>query len=159
MRKLLGKSKKGYKVSGNRNPLSERFWNKSRKVRRGYLVMKNGSWEDFKERYRKEGKLGEAFEKVAKDEIGRLGIVQEMLRKSTDFLRRIVALVGGMGGVTLSCVSAHIATVFLWRTAFGGCRRHTETATTERRSTAAGGVRCVEANTNGAGGTARYQCQ
>ena len=47
------------------------------------LAMKNGGWEDFEERYRKEGKssewtferIREAFEKVAKDEIGRLGIV------------------------------------------------------------------------------------
>ena len=43
--------------------------------------MKTGSWEEFKERYRKEGKssewtlerIREAYVKVAKDEIGRLG--------------------------------------------------------------------------------------
>ena len=35
------------------------------------------------------------------NDIGRLGIAQEILRKSTDFLRRIIAPVGGMG-VTLS---------------------------------------------------------
>ena len=59
-------------------------------MRRGYLAMKNGSWEDFKERYRKEGKssewtlerVRESHEKVAKDEIGRLGISQEILRKT-----------------------------------------------------------------------------
>ena len=70
-------------------------------MRRGYLAMKNGSWEDLKERYRKEGKsferafegIREAHEKVAKDEIGRFGIVQEILRKSTEFLRRIIAQV------------------------------------------------------------------
>ena len=45
-------------------------------------------------------------------------------------------------------MSARTATVFLWRTTFGGYRRSTETA--ERRSTAVRGVRCVEANTNGA---------
>ena len=44
---------------------------------------------------------------MAKDEIGRLGIVQEILRKSTDFLRRVTAPVGGMGGVTLSYVCPH----------------------------------------------------
>ena len=42
---------------------------------------------------------------------------------------------------SLCRMSAHTATVFLWRTTFGGYRRDTETATTERRSTAAGGVR------------------
>ena len=57
----------------------------SQMMRRGYLAMKNGSWEDCKEGYRKEGKscewtferIREACEKVTKDEIGRLGIVQE----------------------------------------------------------------------------------
>ena len=45
--------------------------------------MKNGSWEDFKERYRREEKslewtferIRESCEKVARDEVGRLGIV------------------------------------------------------------------------------------
>ena len=37
-------------------------------------------------------------------DIGRLGIAQEILRKSKDFLRRIIAPVDGMGGVTLSYV-------------------------------------------------------
>ena len=84
-------------------------------MRRGYLAMKNGSWEDFGERDREEEKLSEwtlertreAYEKVAKDEIGRLGIVQEILRKRTDLLRRIIAPVDGMGGVTLSYVCSH----------------------------------------------------
>ena len=70
-----------------------------RVMRRGYLAMKNGCWEAFQERYRKEGKssewtfegIREAHEKVAKDEIGRFGIVQEIQRKSTEFLRRIIA--------------------------------------------------------------------
>ena len=75
--------------------------------------MKNGNSEDFEERYRKEGKssewtlerIREACEKVAKNEIGRLGIVQEIQRKSTDFLRRVMAPVNGMGGVILSYVT------------------------------------------------------
>ena len=49
-------------------------------------------------------RMREAYEKVAKDEIGR---VPEILRKSTDFLRRVIAPVDGMGGVTLSCVCPH----------------------------------------------------
>ena len=76
------------------------------------LPCKDGSWEEFKERFREEenssewtlGKIREAHENIAKDEIGRLGIVQENLRKSTDFLRRVIASVGGMGGVTLSYI-------------------------------------------------------
>ena len=54
-------------------------------MRRCYYAMKNDSWEDFEERYRKEGKssertfefIREACGKVAKDEIGRLGMVPE----------------------------------------------------------------------------------
>ena len=44
--------------------------------------------------------LQEASEKVAMDDIGRLSIVQEMFRKNKDFLRRILAPVDGMEGVT-----------------------------------------------------------
>ena len=40
------------------------------------------------------GTTREAYEKVVKEEAGRLGIVREILRKSTDFLRRIIAPVG-----------------------------------------------------------------
>ena len=51
--------------------------------------MRNGSWELFKEIYREEEKsseltlerIREACEKVASDEIGRLGILQEILRE------------------------------------------------------------------------------
>ena len=69
--------------------------------------MRNGSWEEFKDRYRKEEKssewtlerIREANEKVARDEIRRLEIA-EIRRKNT-------APVDGMGGVTLSYVCPH----------------------------------------------------
>ena len=41
------------------------------------------------------------------DDIGRLSITQKILRKRTDFLRRIIAPVDGMGGVILSNVCPH----------------------------------------------------
>ena len=67
--------------------------------RRAYLAMNNGDWESFKEECRKEGKLcecaferlQEAYEKVAMDDISRLNIAQEILRKSADFLRQNIA--------------------------------------------------------------------
>ena len=59
-------------------------------------------------------KIREAHEKVAKEELGRLGIVQEMLRKSTDVLRRIIAPVGGRGGVILSFYEGEHPTGFWW---------------------------------------------
>ena len=80
-----------------------------------------------------------------------------ILRKNTDFLRRVIAPVGGTGGVTLSQVCPHCNS-FLRRTMFGAYRRDTETATRERRSTAVGGVRCVEAHTNGERPTGYWWC-
>ena len=84
-------------------------------MRKGYLAMRDGSWEEFKKRYGEVEKLSEwtlertheAHEKVARDEIGRLCIVQDILPKSTDFLRRVIAPVGWIGGVTLSYICPH----------------------------------------------------
>ena len=52
-------------------------------------------------------RIREAFEKMAKDEAGSLSIVQGIMLKSTDFVRRIIAPAGGQGGVTLSCLCPH----------------------------------------------------
>ena len=49
----------------------------------------------------------EAFEKVAKDEARKLSTVQEILVRSTDYLRRIIAPAGWQGGVTMSYFSPH----------------------------------------------------
>ena len=76
---------------------------------------RDDSWEEFRKGCKEEEKssawtleqMREACEKVAKEEIGRLGTVQENLRKSKDFLRRIIAPVGGKGGVTLSYICPH----------------------------------------------------
>ena len=58
-RTLLGKNKKGFKVSGSRNLPLEWFWNMSKEVRIQIAVppmmrhacnaTKHGSWESFKE--------------------------------------------------------------------------------------------------------------
>ena len=48
-------------------------------------------------------RIKEAFEQVAQDdEAEKLSIVQEIMIRSTDYLRRIIAPVGGQGGVTMS---------------------------------------------------------
>ena len=44
----------------------------------------------------------EAFKQVAQDEEEKVSSVQEIMFKSTDCLRRIIAPVGGQGGVTMS---------------------------------------------------------
>ena len=56
-------------------------------------------------------KIKEAFEVVARDEERMVSIVQEIMFKSADYLRRIIAPVGGQGGVTMS---------FLQQLLFGG---------------------------------------
>ena len=49
----------------------------------------------------------EAFEQVAQDEARMLSIVQEIMNRSTDYLRRIIAPVRGQGGVTMSNLCPH----------------------------------------------------
>ena len=75
-------------------------------MRGSFIATRDDSWEEFRkgmQRKREKSsewtleKTREAYEKVAREDIGRLGT-----RKGTDFLRRIIAPVDGMGGVTLS---------------------------------------------------------
>ena len=47
-------------------------------------------------------RIKEAFKLVAQDETEKMSIVQEIMLRSTDYLRRIIAPVGGQGGVTMS---------------------------------------------------------
>ena len=83
-------------------------------MRRAYHAVKPGNWEGFKEEFRKKSKFGEwayaglkgDHDKVASEDVGRLSIAQDILR-NTDFLRRIIAPVDGMTGVTLSYVCPH----------------------------------------------------
>ena len=49
----------------------------------------------------------EAFEQVAQDEAEKVSIVQEIMIRSTDYLRRIIAPVGGQRGVTMSYLCPH----------------------------------------------------
>ena len=46
--------------------------------------------------------MEEAFELVAQDEAEKMSNVQEIMLRITDYLRRIIAPVGGQGGVTVS---------------------------------------------------------
>ena len=65
-------------------------------------------------------------------------------RKNSENLGDHSVTIGCCGQVQMECLIGA-----LWLTAIGGCRRDTETATTERRSIATGGARLVEANVNG----------
>ena len=71
-------------------------------MRKGCIAIRDDSWEKFrkgckKKRNHQNGleKRRETYEKVTKEEMGRLGIVQRILKKSMDFLRKISAPVGG----------------------------------------------------------------
>ena len=78
-------------------------------------AVKGGDWEESKNTFRKIVKatkcsfdrVQEAFEQVAKDEARKMSIVQEIVIRSTDYLRRIIAPVGGQGGVTISYLCPH----------------------------------------------------
>ena len=52
-------------------------------------------------------RIKEAFDLVAQDEARKVSIVQEIMFKGTDYLRRIMAPVGGQGGVTMSYFCQH----------------------------------------------------
>ena len=73
---------------------------------------------------------------MVKEETGPLGSIREVLRKSTDFLMRIIAPVDGMGGVNLSYVCPHCNSFPLEDFLVGG------------RSSAIGGVQSVEKSMN-----------
>ena len=84
-------------------------------MRRAYCARWSGDWENYLEEFLGNGKIGvwasvkvrDCISEVEQEDEGWLSIAQAILRKSTDFLRRIIAPVDGMGGVTLSYVCPH----------------------------------------------------
>ena len=84
-------------------------------MRRAYYAGRSGDWESYQEEFRKDGKLsvwasieeGECHDEVEAEDDGRSSVAQDVLRKSTDFSRRITAPNGGAGGATLSYVCPH----------------------------------------------------
>ena len=84
-------------------------------MKQAFPALKGGDWEEYKSIFRNEVKgtewpfdrIKEAFEKVAKDEGRKLSTVQKIMIRSTDYLRRIIALAGGgQGGVAMSYLFA-----------------------------------------------------
>ena len=100
-------------------------------------------WEEYKSIFRTEVKaterafdrMKEAVEKVAKDEARKLSTVQEIMIRSTDYLRRIIAPAGAQGGVIMSYLCPHCNSFpmedNIWWVSVG-------------KSTQIGGVRSVE---------------
>ena len=80
-------------------------------MKKGFTALKkNGTREEYKETFKEKMKasgwafdmIKEAFDLVAKDDVEKMSIAQEIMLKSTDYLRRIIAPVRGQGGVTMS---------------------------------------------------------
>ena len=57
--------------------------------------------------------MREGYNEVEQEDEDRQSIVQDILRESTDFLRRIIVPVEGQGGVTLSYVWSHSGRLLL----------------------------------------------
>ena len=84
-------------------------------MKKGFTALKNGTWEEYEETFRIKMKasewvfdrIKEAFELVAQDEAEKVSIVHEIMLRSTDYLWRIIAPVGGQGGVTMSYLCPH----------------------------------------------------
>ena len=96
-------------------------------MKHGFFALKSGDSAEYKNTFRKEVKVSEALasEKVAKDETRNLSTVQEIMTRSTDYLRRILAPAVRQGSVTMSYL-CRIVIVSRWKTSFGGSlvRKH-----------------------------------
>ena len=84
-------------------------------MKKGVTALKNGTWEEYEESFKEKMKasewafdrIKEVFDLVAQDEARKVSSVQEIMFKSTDYLRRIIAPMGGQGGVTMSYLCPH----------------------------------------------------
>ena len=84
-------------------------------MRRACHAGRSGNWESYTNEFQKDGKLSawasfkvrECYENVESEEKDRLSIAQDILHKSTDFLRRIIAPIGAVRGGTLMYVCRH----------------------------------------------------
>ena len=79
-------------------------------MKKGFSPVKNGTWEEFKETFKEKMKasdwafdrIKDAFKLVAQDEAEKMSIVQEIMLRSMEYLRRIIAPVGRQECVTMS---------------------------------------------------------
>ena len=106
-----------------------------RMIEQAFFALKGGNWEEYKCTYRTEVKaterafdrIKEPFEKVAKEEARKLSTVQEIMIRSTDYLRRIIAPTGEQGGVTMSYLCPHCCSFqmedYVWWVSQGGSRK------------------------------------
>ena len=80
-------------------------------MKKGFTALKNGTWEELQDTFRKKMK-------ASQDKAEKMSIVQEIMPKNTDYLRRIIApLEDKEESQCRTC--AQTATVSL-KTTFGG---------------------------------------
>ena len=112
-------------------------------MRQALKAGSSGDWAEFLKNDNlnawSSAKLRESDSEVEREDEERKCIVQQILQKSTDFLRRIIVPVEGQGGVTLSyvCLRCHQCPLGdnIWWVSFG--------VTLTRRSSATGGVHAI----------------
>ena len=101
---------------------SKKYWSRSRQssnviynaylMRRACYAGKSGDWEVHKKAQKDRGeisewafmKVKESYDMVGSEDIYRLSIAQDILRKSTGFLRESLRLQSSVGGVTLPVI-------------------------------------------------------
>ena len=93
----------------------------------------------------------ETFEQVAQDEAGKLSIVQEIMIRSIDNLRRIIAPAGEDKEALRCHTCARIVTVSRWKITFGG--------SLGEKGVAIGGVLSVKKSTTGSNQTGSWCCK
>ena len=94
----------------------------------------------------------DAFEKVAQDEAKKkLSIVQDIMIRSTEYLRRIIAPAGEDKEALQCHTCARIVTVSIWKITFGG--------SLGEKGVAIGGARFVEKSTTGSNQTGSWCCK
>ena len=90
----MKKSRQEYKVSGSRKSM----------MKKNFTALKNGTWEEYKETFKEQMKASEwAFDRLGGTGRGRKDEhCARVHAEKYDNLRRIIAPVGGQGGVTMS---------------------------------------------------------
>ena len=127
-------------------------------MKQTFLALKGADWEEYINTCRTEVKATEwafdrrkeAFEKVERDEARKLSTVQEIMIRSTKYLRRIIAPAGVQGGVAMSQLCPHCNS-FPMDTTFGG--------SLEGKTYKSVVCKSVENNTTGSNQTGSWWCK
>ena len=109
---LTKKGRQEYKVSGSRKSPAKEYLERVKSchdtdcnesmMKKGFTALKNGTWEEYKETLSLRVGLRQDRRGVRVGEAEKMSIVQGIMLRSTDYLRRVIASVGGQGGATMT---------------------------------------------------------